>query len=135
MYKTTAMTTGYGQPSVGSTLKAKQMYGSDMGMTLLRSFTNNESSEAKNKVVFSVGPFSQNTGVREVDPTDPNIYRRNPMNQRMALTSSVLLSGVGLAGAYAAYQAAQDRNFTTAAVYGATSLVGLAMLPNWELRL
>lgn len=135
MYKTTAMTKGYGSPNPGSAKQASLKYGPPMGMTLLKARMNNESGNAVDNVILSLGPFAQKSGLREANVTQNGVYRRNPIDQRKALSSSVILSGVGLAGAYAAFQAANDRNWLRAAIYGATSVAGLAAMPNWELRL
>ena len=135
MYKTTAMTKGYGNPSIGSAKQASIKYNSQIGMTLLKAKMNNETGNAVNDVVLSVGPFAQESGLRKEDTTNAGVYMRNQIDQRKALTSSILLSGVGLAGAYGTFQAVKDNDWLQAAVLGATSLVGFAAMPNWELRL
>ena len=134
MYKTTSMTTGYSTPSFGSVKQAREKYNPNLGMTLLRAVTTNENSQAKDKVFFSVGPISQERGMRSTDPSDQSIYYRNPINKKTSLYSSVILSGIGLMGAAAAYRSASEQKWTTAVTYGAASLVGFAMLPDWELR-
>lgn len=134
MYKTTSTTTGYGTPSFGSVKQAREKYNPNLGMTLLKAVSTNENSEAKNSVYFSVGPISQERGVRSADANDPTVYYRNPINKKTSLYSSVILSGIGLIGAAAAYRSASEKKWTTAATYGAASLVGFAMLPDWELR-
>ena len=135
MYKTTSMTTGYGTPSIGSVKQAREKYNPNMGMTLLRAVTTNENSQARDSVFFSVGPISQERGMREIDPTENgSVYYRNPINKKNSLYSSVILSGVGLIGAISAYRSASEQNWVSAATYGAASLVGFAMLPDWEMR-
>jgi hypothetical protein len=134
MYKPTTAATGYGKTSLGSTRLARAKYG-DLGMTLLKSRTDNETGVAVDNVIFSVGPFAQTTGLREENSLNAGVYHRNPIDQRTALWSSFLLYGVGMAGAiYSTIQVRND-NWLNAAIYGATALAGLAAVPNWELRI
>ena len=133
-YKPTNNRTGYQDVVTGNTKEAERRYNKDLGLTLLRAVTNNEDSVAKNEVFFSVGPVSQEHGIREVDPSDPTEYRRNPLNTRKAVASSFVLSAVGVGGLYAAYQSMINRNYPSAAMFGLTGLAGMAMLPDVEVR-
>jgi hypothetical protein len=133
-YQTTNDNRGYSNVHVGSTKEAEKLYPKNMGLTLLRAVTSNNNSTAKDEVVFSVGPVSQEHGLRTENPSDPGVFRRNPLNTRRAVTTSVLLSGVGILGSYMALQSFRDEELTKAAVYGVTGLMGFAMLPDVEVR-
>ena len=133
-YKTTNDRTGYQQASIGSTDLAKKLYGKNMGLTLLRAVTNDNSAVAKDKVVLSVGPIAQQHGLRQEDPSDPGTYRRNPINKNKAVTTSVLLSGIGLFSTFMAIQSVRDSEIPQSLVYGAIGAGSLAMLPDYEVR-
>ena len=134
-YQTTNNNRGYSDVHVGSTKEAEKLYPKNMGLTLLRAVTSNNNSTAKDEVVFSVGPVSQEHGLRTENPSDPGVFRRNTLNTRRAVTTSVLLSGVGIMGSYMALQSFRDEELTKAAVYGLTGLAGFAMLPDVEVRI
>ena len=81
-YQTTNNNRGYSDVHVGSTKEAEKLYPKNMGLTLLRAVTSNNNSTAKDEVVFSVGPVSQEHGLRTENPSDPGVFRRNPLNTR-----------------------------------------------------
>jgi len=135
MYKVTANTKGYGEPRLGTTTQAKKLYNPNFGMTLLKSVTNNENSTAKNKVIFSSGPVTETLGVRGEDPLSPGEYARNPLNQRGAMASSILLSGIGLMGLLKSAEHGKKGDYGQAALYGAIAATGFGLMPDWELRI
>jgi len=133
-YKPTNNTTGYQNTTIGSTVEAKRRYGSNMGLTLLKAVTSNENSTAKDSVVLSVGPISQQHGIREENPSEPGTFYRNPINKKRAVTTSILLSGIGLASTYMAIQSAKDSHLTHSLMYGVLGASSLLMMPDYEVR-
>ena len=133
-YQTTNNNRGYSDVYVGSTKEAEKLYPKNMGLTVLRAVTSNNNTTAKNEVFFSVGPVSQEHGLRTENPSDPGVFRRNPLNTRRSVTTSVLLSGVGILGSFMALQSFRDDEKLKAAAYGLTGLAGFAMLPDVEVR-
>ena len=105
-----------------------------MGLTLLKAVTSNESSTARDNVVLSVGPISQQHGLREEDPSEPGKFYRNPINKKRAVMSSILLSGVGLASTYMAIQSARDSLLPQSVIYGVLGAGSLLMVPDFEVR-
>ena len=135
MYKITANTKGYGEPRLGTTTQARKLYDPNFGMTLLTSVTSNENSTARNKVIFSSGPVTETLGIRGEDPLSPGDYMRNPLNQRGAMASSILLSCIGLMGLLKSAKSVKSEDYGQAALFGAIAATGFGLMPDWELRI